>query len=39
MKDGYGVYKWANSSVYKGTWENNKIFGYGEYQWSDGRTY
>ena len=20
MKDGYGVYKWANGSIYKGNW-------------------
>jgi hypothetical protein len=27
MKDGYGVYKWANGSIYKGNWIQNKISG------------
>lgn len=39
MKHGYGVYKWANGSLYKGNWDQNKISEYGEYNWNDGRTY
>jgi hypothetical protein len=31
MKHGNGVYTWANKSVYKGMWDQNKISGYGEY--------
>ena len=33
MKNGYGVYTWADGSVFKGSWEHNKITGYGIYQW------
>ena len=39
MKSGYGVYKWANNSTYKGNWKNNKINGYGVYTWNDGRSF
>ena len=39
QRHGYGVYKWANGSLYKGTWDANKISDYGEYTWNDGRTY
>ncbi len=33
MKHGYGVYKWANGSMYKGNWVENRISEYGEYNW------
>ena len=39
MKNGYGVYTWADGSEFKGNWEENKITGYGIYTWEDGRVY
>jgi hypothetical protein len=33
MKNGDGIYKWADGSFYKGTWENNMINGIGKYVW------
>jgi hypothetical protein len=38
-KEGLGVYKWADGSVYDGQWFDNKIHGYGQYLWYDGRQY
>jgi len=32
-------YLWADSSVYKGEWHDNKISGKGIYTWVDGRSY
>lgn len=39
MKNGYGVYNWADGSKFKGHWEDNKITGFGIYYWTDGRTF
>lgn len=36
MKNGYGVYTWADRSLFKGNWVENKITGYGIYSWEDG---
>jgi hypothetical protein len=36
MKNGYGVYKWANKNTYKGEWVDNQRHGTGDYKWSDG---
>jgi hypothetical protein len=36
MKDGYGVYKLANGSIYKGEYKDDKMNGHGVYKWADG---
>ena len=34
--DGYGIFKWADGSLYKGYFQNNKKEGEGEIQWTNG---
>ena len=38
-KDGYGEFNWADSSSFKGDFQDNNIHGTGTYKWSDGREY
>jgi hypothetical protein len=39
MKHGYGIYHWADNSIFHGEWYKNKINGFGVYKWDDGRVY
>lgn len=38
-KEGFGIYTWADGSVYSGEWLDNRINGNGVYLWKDGRKY
>ena len=38
-KEGYGVKKWANGSVYEGYWHNDKMHGEGTFTWPQGDVY
>ena len=39
MRNGYGVYAWANGEIYEGEFVNNKMSGKGKYSWPSGREY
>lgn len=35
--DGFRIKVWRDGSKYAGEWEQNKMSGYGEMRWADGR--
>ncbi|CAD8206471.1 unnamed protein product [Paramecium pentaurelia] len=39
VKEGYGIYKWADGSNYAGGFRNNQFQGQGVYIWPDGSKY
>lgn len=39
MRDGTGVFAWANGDSYEGDFKENAITGYGTMTWASGRTY
>ena len=39
VKQGYGVYFWADASKYVGQWHLDEMSGKGEFHWSDGRSF
>ena len=45
MINGKGKYKWADGRSHSGEWKDNKMHGYGRYEWNsnfyklDGRYY
>jgi len=39
VKEGRGLYNWADGSSFEGDWSKNMINGSGKYKWSDGRSY
>ncbi|CAD8096789.1 unnamed protein product [Paramecium primaurelia] len=39
VKDGYGIYRWADGSSYDGEFKNGFFSGQGTYCWSDGSKY
>jgi hypothetical protein len=39
MRDGYGVQKWLDGSIYEGNWKEDKSHGYGKLIHSDGNIY
>jgi len=36
LRCGQGEFRWVNGDRYEGTWENNKMNGYGTYWWANG---
>ena len=36
---GYGIFRWADGSVYYGEWKENISEGQGPYKWADGDEY
>lgn len=38
-KDGFGVYKWADGSVFEGWYVNDKKEGHGKYRSADNKTF
>ena len=39
LKNGFGVYEWADDRKYKDEWQNNKMHDRGCFEWPDGRKY
>ena len=39
MKDNKGKYVWPNKSYYDGMWYEDKMSGFGEFCWTNGRSY
>ena len=39
FKDGFGIYKWADKSMYTGFWCKDSMKGEGEFIWPDSRQY
>ena len=39
LKDGIGIYKWPDNTMYNGEWKKNNIEGYGIYNFKDGRIF
>lgn len=38
-KDGFGIYRWADTSVYEGSWKGGKQHGHGKYTAANGDLY
>lgn len=38
-KNGYGEFKWASGTVYKGNYKDDERDGHGEMSWVDGSKY
>ena len=36
MLEGYGEYYWKDGNIYRGSWKDNMLDGYGVMQYSDG---
>ena len=39
LKNGFGVYEWADDRKYEDEWQNNKMHDRGYFEWPDGRKY
>ena len=39
MKHGFGRFSWTNSNVYSGQWQQNKMWGHGCFQFSNGNVF